>query len=204
MNPRRRVGIFSLLFFGAVGAGLILLKPFDAVFRVEGYAPDILEASASSGLGDPFLLAGLVFAESRGRAGAVSKTGARGLCQLIPSTAEEVALRHDLNGDLEEPGVNLFLGARYLRNCLDGFDGDLDLGLLAYRLGPGAVRRGIREAGGVEAWVEIMRRRTPSPWEYRTQVLRLRDRFRERAEAGIGWPEVPEVASWTTRGIATS
>ncbi|HBF23175.1 MAG TPA: hypothetical protein DDW23_05090 [Planctomycetes bacterium] len=204
MSAKLSVRTVVFFLFGLVGLGLIFLKPFDAIFRVEEFAVEILEASDSSGLGDPFLLAGLVFAESRGLPGAVSKSGARGLCQLIPSTAAEVAEQRGIQGDLMNPQVNLLLGAFYLLDCLQKFDGDMDLGLLAYRIGPNAVRRGIRDAGTMEIWIEAMRKKKPSPWEYRTQILRLRDRFRERAENGIGWPEIPETEAWKTRGISTS
>ena len=77
--------------------------------------------------------------ESRWRANAVSPVGARGLAQLMPGTAR------DLGVDPDDPFANLEGGARYLREQLDRFDGDLEKALAAYNAGPGRVIR----AGGV-------------------------------------------------------
>ncbi|WAT17549.1 lytic transglycosylase domain-containing protein [Aurantiacibacter sp. MUD11] len=87
----------------------------------------------------PALLEAVVWQESRWREGAVSPAGARGLAQLMPGTAR------DLGVDPDNPLANLEGGARYLREQLDRFDGDLELALAAYNAGPGRVIR----AGGI-------------------------------------------------------
>ena len=87
----------------------------------------------------PALIEALVWQESRWRANAVSPVGARGLAQLMPGTARELGVNPD------DPFANLEGGARYLREQLDRFDGDLEKALAAYNAGPGRVIR----AGGV-------------------------------------------------------
>ena len=87
----------------------------------------------------PTLIEALVWQESRWRANAVSPVGARGLAQLMPGTAR------DLGIDPDDPFANLEGGARYLREQLDRFDGDLEKALAAYNAGPGRVIR----AGGI-------------------------------------------------------
>ena len=87
----------------------------------------------------PTLIEALVWQESRWRANAVSPVGARGLAPLRPGTAR------DLGVDPDDPFANLEGGARYLREQLDRFDGDLEKALAAYNAGPGRVIR----AGGV-------------------------------------------------------
>ena len=87
----------------------------------------------------PALLEALVWQESRWRADAVSPAGARGLAQLMPGTAR------DLGVDPDNPLANLEGGARYLREQLDRFDGDLEKALAAYNAGPGRVIR----SGGI-------------------------------------------------------
>ena len=87
----------------------------------------------------PALLEALVWQESRWRADAVSPVGARGLAQLMPGTARDLGVNPD------DPLANLEGGARYLREQLDRFDGDLELALAAYNAGPGRVIR----SGGV-------------------------------------------------------
>ncbi|KAA3612703.1 MAG: hypothetical protein DWQ01_03075 [Planctomycetota bacterium] len=179
-RPRQRLSLALLLVFGGTAAGIQFRRSFDGVLRVEGWSQAIVEASQQSGLGDPSLLAALVYSESRGRADALSSVGARGLCQLKPATAAEVAMRLEMDGPPFTPEQNLLLGATYLREMMQRWQGNLDLALLAYRMGPTAVSKGVEKAGGEEAWLEQLRRRKPSPWEYRTKVLRYRRRFEER------------------------
>lgn len=100
---------------------------------------------------DPGLLAIMVYTESRGRPEARSPAGARGLMQLMPSTAAEIAATRGLPAPtparLLDPAYNLDLGAWYMARQLERF-GELPLALAAYNAGPGraaAHRRG--EAG---------------------------------------------------------
>ncbi|MBB3033131.1 lytic transglycosylase domain-containing protein [Alteriqipengyuania lutimaris] len=103
-----------------------------------GYQAKVAELSARFDL-SPSLIEALVWQESRWRENAVSPVGARGLAQLMPGTAR------DLGVDPNDPFANLEGGARYLREQLDRFDGDLEKALAAYNAGPGRVIR----AGGV-------------------------------------------------------
>lgn len=78
----------------------------------------------------PHLLHAVVRAESGYRPQAISTSGARGLMQLMPSTAKRFQV-----SDLFNPKENLRGGARYLRYLLDLFDNDLHLALAAYNSG---------------------------------------------------------------------
>ncbi len=98
------------------------------------YAAKIAELAARYDL-SPALLEALVWQESRWRAGAVSPKGARGLAQLMPGTARELGV------DPDNPFANLEGGARYLREQLDRFEGDLEKALAAYNAGPARVAR---------------------------------------------------------------
>lgn len=102
------------------------------------YLAKVQELAARFDL-SPALIEAVVWQESRWRADAVSHAGARGLAQLMPATA------HYLGVDPDDPFANLEGGARYLREQLDLFDGDLEKALAAYNAGPGRVIR----AGGV-------------------------------------------------------
>ncbi len=102
------------------------------------YAAKVAELSARYDL-SPALIEALVWQESRWRESAVSPVGARGLAQLMPGTAEYLGV------DSDDPLANLEGGARYLREQLDRFDGDLEKALAAYNAGPARVER----AGGI-------------------------------------------------------
>ncbi len=182
-----RLSLALVLAFGGTALGVLALRGQDRLLAVEDFAPQIQAAAREAGI-EPWLLAGLVYTESRGDPEARSSIGALGLCQLHPETAAEMAARLGLGDPPWTPAENLRMGAHYLAGLLDRFGSDLDLALLAYRLGPGTVARALREAGGRDAWIARLRGERSGPWEYRTQVLRFTERFRERAGAGIGWP----------------
>jgi soluble lytic murein transglycosylase-like protein len=107
------------------------------------YAAKVQELSARFDL-SPALIEALVWQESRWHARAVSSAGARGLAQLMPGTAREMGVNPD------DPFANLEGGARYLREQLDRFDGDVEKALAAYNAGPGRVMA----ANGVPAIAE--------------------------------------------------
>jgi soluble lytic murein transglycosylase len=78
---------------------------------------------------------------------AVSSSGARGLMQLLPSTAKWI-VESKLNqafdeDDLDDPEVNISLGTWYLRHLLEQFDFDLAKAVAAYNGGPGNLQRWI-------------------------------------------------------------
>jgi soluble lytic murein transglycosylase-like protein len=102
------------------------------------YAAKVLELSQRYNL-SPRLIEALVWQESRWQENAVSPAGARGLTQLMPGTARYLGVNPD------DPMQNLEGGARYLREQLDRFGGNLEKALAAYNAGPGRVIR----AGGV-------------------------------------------------------
>ncbi len=87
----------------------------------------------------PMLLEALVWQESRWKTGAVSPVGAFGLAQLMPGTARQLGV------NAHDPHSNLEGGARYLREQLDRFGGNVEKALAAYNAGPGRVVR----AGGI-------------------------------------------------------
>lgn len=107
------------------------------------YAAALAQAAASANL-SPALLAALIWQESRWNPQAVSSKGAIGLAQLMPATARYLGVNP------ADPVANLNGGARYLRQLLDQFDGNVEKALAAYNAGPGRVR----SAGGIPAIAE--------------------------------------------------
>jgi soluble lytic murein transglycosylase-like protein len=108
------------------------------------YGAEITAAAQRHGV-DPALLAGLVRQESNFDPTAGSPAGARGLTQLMPGTAAGLGVT-----DVTDPLQSLDGGAKYLKQQLDAFGGDVTKALAAYNAGPGAVQR----YGGVPPYAE--------------------------------------------------
>jgi soluble lytic murein transglycosylase len=87
---------------------------------------------------DPALLAAVIYAESKFHADARSSSGAIGLMQLLPQTAEGIAIHTGGTNfhvsDLTNPEINVRYGAWYLRHLLDKY-GDERTALAAYNAG---------------------------------------------------------------------
>ena len=107
------------------------------------YAVALAQAAASANI-SPSLLSALVWQESRWNPSAISPKGAIGLAQLMPATARNLGVNP------ADPVANLNGGARYLRQLLNQFGGDVEMALAAYNAGPGRVR----SSGGVPAITE--------------------------------------------------
>ena len=114
---------------------------------------------------EPAFIYAIIRQESEFNAGAISRSGARGLMQLMPPTAREVGrsigVAHDAASLTGDPNANIRLGACYLERMLDQFDGSIILAAAAYNAGPNRARQwlgtlGDPRAPGVDPvdWVE--------------------------------------------------
>jgi len=104
---------------------------FEAAGRKYNLSPDLLKAVAK--------------VESNFRTDATSRAGAMGIMQLMPGTARYLGV-----DDPFDPQQSIFGGARYLREQLDRFNGDIELALAAYNAGWPAVK----QHGGVPPFRE--------------------------------------------------
>jgi len=98
----------------------------DAIFDAAGQRYNI----------DPNLLRAVAQVESNFRPNVTSRSGAMGIMQLMPGTARYLGVT-----DAFDPEQNIMGGARYLREQLDRFNGDVRLALAAYNAGWPAVQR---------------------------------------------------------------
>jgi soluble lytic murein transglycosylase-like protein len=129
------------------------------------YKAEIDAAAAKYGI-DPALLRGLIRQESNFNPSAGSPAGAQGLCQLMPGTAAALGCTNPL-----DPAQSIDAGAKYLRQQLDAFGGDVSKALAAYNAGPGAVQR----YGGVPPYAETQ--------NYVRQVQAYADQYRSQSQS---------------------
>jgi soluble lytic murein transglycosylase len=102
---------------------------------------------------DPALLAAVIYQESKFQADAKSSSGAIGLMQLRPQTAEGIAIRTGGTGfqvsDLYNPEINVRYGSWYLRHLLDKYGDERDA-LAAYNAGQRNVDEWRAEGKGIQ------------------------------------------------------
>ncbi|CUS97189.1 transglycosylase SLT domain-containing protein [Candidatus Kryptobacter tengchongensis] len=93
------------------------------------------------------LIKAVIAVESSGNALAFSPKGAKGLMQLMDSTAEFVGVKNIWN-----PAENIYGGVKYLRHLLDRFNGDIKLALAGYNAGP----ENVEKYGGIPPFPETI------------------------------------------------
>jgi cell wall-associated NlpC family hydrolase len=106
---------------------------------------DMIKQAASEAGVSPALVKAVAKAESGFDPNSTSPAGAQGLMQLMPGTASGLGVTNPL-----DPMQSLRGGARYLRQMLDRFGGDVEKAVAAYNAGPNAVAR----YGGVPPFAE--------------------------------------------------
>lgn len=117
---------------------------------------------------EPALLLGIARQESMFLSGAKSPAGARGLMQIIPSTArivaKQVSAPYDPDRLTADHDYNALLGGHYLQSLIERFDGAVPLALAGYNAGPHRVTRWIKKHGDPREgdrhdmvdWVELI------------------------------------------------
>jgi soluble lytic murein transglycosylase len=153
----------------AVRVGPHAVKEFTLPLKHEDI---IRQQAAEKGL-DPALIAAVIYQESKFRPTARSSSGAIGLMQLTPSTAEGIALRTGGTGfrvsDLTDPSINIRYGTWYLHDLFAKY-GSVRLVLAAYNAGQGNVDRWRRAGVGVQF---------PETRAYIDRVVHLEEVYRE-------------------------
>lgn len=161
--------LVGILLAGVAGFAVVQSEPdWYQRLRYPLRYEQIVTAHARNYRLDPALLAAVIYSESKFEADARSAAGALGLMQLLPDTAQGIALRTGgakfTVDDLLDPEVNVRYGSWYLRNLLDKYE-DERLALAAYHAGQGNVDAWLKAGGGI---------RFPETRSYVDKVQRLK------------------------------
>ena len=168
---------------GSYAAVLQTLNPELPVDKARAYARSIMADAWRTHL-DPRFIMSIVTVESRWRANAISRVGARGLGQLMPGTAARLGV------DAWNPTDNLRGTSSYLKALMDHFAGKPDavkLAIAGYNAGPRAVER----FHGIPPYAETQ--------NYVTRVLRVWKELNTR----IGRAFAPRPAAIAARPLVT-
>jgi soluble lytic murein transglycosylase-like protein len=134
--------------------------------EMQRYTKIVEAVSRAQGV-DSALVHAVISAESGYNKSAVSRTGARGLMQLMPATAERYGVQN-----IMDPTENIIGGVKYLRDLLALFQGNLELAVAAYNAGENAV---IRYGNRVPPYAETL--------GYVPKVLAYYRKFQQRPGA---------------------
>jgi soluble lytic murein transglycosylase-like protein len=136
-------------FYGRESAQSVNARIISANARGHQATPEEVDASivmaAARHNVDPNLVRAVVKVESNFNSNAVSRKGAMGLMQLMPSTARSLKVQNPF-----DPEQNVDAGVRHLKQLLENYGGDVNLTLAAYNAGAGAVAR----SAGVPRYAE--------------------------------------------------
>jgi soluble lytic murein transglycosylase-like protein len=137
--------------FPALGTAQQGGVPLEArqIYYPLAYQETVVRHAGDRGLPPPLVLA-IIRQESAFDANALSRSGARGLMQVMPATGSELARRLGLSfslTQLNDPDYSVRLGTTYFRQVLDMFSGSEELALAGYNNGPFRIQRLWQEAG---------------------------------------------------------
>ena len=122
---------------------IVVLWIYKNVFFPRKYK-DIVEQASSIYNVDPNLIYSIIKQESKFNKDALSKSGAKGLMQIMDATAQDmvknVANIDGNNYDIYDPYTNIFLGTKYVSYLINHFDGNYYLAITAYNAGMGNIK----------------------------------------------------------------
>ena len=145
---------------------------------------DVIRQQASEKGVDAALIAAVIYSESK-FSDATSSAGARGLMQIIPDAAKQIAKESGATtfelGDLSNPEINIRYGTFLLRELLDRYNGDEAAALAAYNAGPGNVDKW----GGSD--LNVSEIPFPETRAYVEEVLEKQKAYRSKYAKELGY-----------------
>ncbi len=190
---RRKLAILLATALGIALAGYLAARgPVEDIAR-EITLPlkheDIIRQQARDKDLDPALIAAVIYQESKFQ-DRTSEAGARGVMQILPSTAAYIARKSGgtqfEQGDLANPQINIAYGSWYLRYLLDHYEGNERLAIAAYNGGETNVDKWVADAGGPETFDRDADIPFPETRAYVASVEEKKAEYRDNYAAELG------------------
>ena len=191
---RRRLILIACTAVAATVVLLTIVRPFADKAVKELKLPlrheDIIRQQAAQKNLDPSLIAGVIYVESHFR-DQTSIAGAKGLMQILPSTADYIARKSGgtrfQHGDLATPQINISYGSWYLRYLLQRYHGSEPLALAAYNAGEGKVDQWWADASGRGENFDVARHIPfPETRQYVIKVMAAQRDYRRQYARELG------------------
>lgn len=165
-------GIFCLWYFLTADS----LFPHVSLYHPDPQIQKLIEEDSGRFHISQELLQAVILTESKYNPQAVSHTGAVGVMQIMPDTAQWIAEQSGLPADdLQDPRQNISLGAWYLYYLLDKYRGNLVLSLAAYNAGRGNVDSWMKENQWPPDFADINSIPFPETREFVRHVIQCTD-----------------------------
>ena len=192
MRRRRTLWILAALLIGAAVAVVTMvpqvkqgIQELTLPLRHE----DIIKQQAADKNLDPALLAAMIYQESKFQ-DRTSSAGAKGLMQILPSTAQFIASKSGGTAfelrDLGTPQINIAYGTWYLRYLIQRYDGNETLAVAAYNAGENNVDKWVRRAGGDHSFDPKTDIPFPETRGYVASVMHHRKLYRDKYRHELG------------------
>lgn len=121
---------------------IVVLWLYKNIFFPRKYK-NIVEQACSIYKADPNLIYAIIKQESKFNKDAVSKSGAKGLMQIMDATAQDMVKEiysiDSNNYNIYDPYTNIFIGTKYISYLINYFDGNYYLAIVAYNAGMGKI-----------------------------------------------------------------
>lgn len=147
MNKRAKTLLIIIVLIILIAMLLICLNIKNTILKKIypiTYKEYVYEYSAKNEI-DPLLTFAIIKAESNFNPKSVSTSNAKGLMQLMDSTANELARKRDISDyDIFDERTNILLGTNYISTLLNYYNDNIHLALAAYNAGIGNVNKWIQ------------------------------------------------------------
>jgi len=129
-----------------------LPRDFWTMLYPQVFWPEVSQLAQTKSL-NPYLVLSIIRQESAFNPAAISSSGARGLMQLMPTTAQELLTKLKLPQEpasrLHDPQLSIALGTHYFAGLMQRYQGNVVLALTGYNAGPARASRWREQWSGV-------------------------------------------------------